>query len=145
MSPVTAAAARDMDETADRAFDNVRHIKPAPPVAAGPDQCYTALQQSLAHYRNAGRMSPSQAQRQGLLMRSLFLKAEAAQMLEEQWQAYGAEAYVSDSYRPSRARAADVSACMNCWAAWDADGHTLYQAMLYRAECIDAEAKAVAA
>jgi hypothetical protein len=146
MDRIPAEVIAAVDDTAAWAHDNVVQMRAAPIRQAADktiDQCYTALQQSLAHYRAAGRMSAAQEKRQHLMLRALFLKAEAALMLDEQWQAFGSEMFMDDGYRASRARPADVSACMDAWAAWDEAGHTLYQALLHRVECIDAEAKAV--
>lgn len=138
---IPAADVQAMDDTEAWALANVVHIKPAPPET--PDQCYTALQQSLAHYRSAGRMTAAQAQREHLMLRAQFLRAEAKLMLDEQWEAYGTEGYFDDGYRASRTLDADVSACMDCWQTWDADGYALYQALVRRAVCIEAKAKAV--
>lgn len=144
MNPlVTEAAAKQMDDMAEWAFGNVTQMQRTADPIKSPDQCYTALQQSLAHYRAAGIMSRNQAVKQTLLTRAAFLRAEADMMLDEQWQAFGSEQFMGDGYRASRSRPTDVSACMDCWKVWDADGYALYQALLYRAECIEAEAKAV--
>ena len=141
MTTIHADVIADMDDTAAWAHDNVWHL----PAASAPtvDQCYTALQQSLAHYRAAGKMTRDQAIKQTMLTRVAFLKAEAELMLDEQWQVFGAEQYIDGNYRASRNKPSDVSACMDCWAEWDAAGLALYQALLYRAECVEAEAKAV--
>ena len=145
MTSIPAEVIAAVDETAEYAFDNVAQMraKPNSQAVATVDQCYTALRQSLAHYRAAGKMSRDQAIRQTLLTRAAFLKAEAELMLDEQWQAFGNELFMDDGYRASRNRPADVSACMDAWAALDEAGCALYQALLHRVECIEAEAKAV--
>ena len=130
---VTAAATQAMDDTADWAVKNVVHLMPATEVLAWGAR-------DLA----AARMTANQARKLALLQRVVFLRAEAALMLDEQWQLFGTEQLMQDSYRASRKNPRDVSACLSCWAEWDADGHKLYQALMHRAACIEAEAKAVA-
>lgn len=143
MTHLTTEAIDCMDDMAAYAFDNVTSIARATESVKTPDQCYTALQQSLAHYRAAGKMTPPQAIKQTLLTRAAFFRSEAEMMLDEQWEAYGTEVHFDNDYRPSRTKPADVSECMGCWELWDADGYKLYQALLHRAELLGFEAQAV--
>ena len=135
---VTAAAAQAMDETADWAVKNVTHGP-----AIRHELSNVALLQSLAHYRAAGQVDRARAVWQGLMTRSAFLLREAEIMLNEQWQSYGSESYKQDGYRASRAKPADVSACMDSWDSLDPAGFALYQALVHRASGLAAEAKAV--
>ena len=145
MQPIPAEVIAAVDDTAAYAFDNVVQMRAAPANRANDatiDQCYTALQQSLAHYRAAGRMTAAQAQREHLMLRAKFLKAEAALMFDEQWEAFGTELWTQDGQRVSRKSTFDVQGCMAAWEVWDADGFKLHHQLLHRAECAEIEAKA---
>ena len=138
---VTAAAASNMDEMADWAVKNVTR-GPAP--AGRHEQSNVAILQSLAHYRAAGQVDRARARWQGLMTRAEFLLTEAEIMLNAQWADYGSEAYKEDGYRASRAKPADVSACLDSWESLDPAGLALYRALVHRASGLAAEAKAVA-
>ena len=144
MNPVTEQDIDAMDETAAWGAANVFQLPAGRVNEHNVHQCYTALQQSLAHYRNAGRMTPAQATRQRHILRAQFLKAEAAEMFGEQWEAYCVECFDEDGYRPSRSSEADVSGAMACWEKWDAEGHKLYGQLLHRADCAEIDARNVA-
>lgn len=139
------AAAQAMDDAAAWAVSHMPVVQPANRADdATTQQCYDVLQQSLAHYRNAGRMTTAQATKQRHILRAQFLKAEAAEMFDEQWEAYAVECFDEDGYRPSRNSQADVSGAMACWEKWDAEGHKLYQQLLHRAYCAEIDARNVA-
>ena len=139
---IPAEVIADMDDTAAWAHDNVVHLSAAPANrAATIDQCYTALQQSLAHYRAAGRMTAAQAQREHLMLRAKFLKAEALLMWDEQWEAFGTEIWANDGQRIDKRSSFDVQGCMAAWEVWDADGFKLHHQLLHRADCAEIEAK----
>ena len=135
---VTAAAASYMDETADWAMKNVSHGP-----AIRHEQSNVAILQSLAHYRAAGQVDRARARWQGLMTRAECLLADAEIMLEDQWADYGSAEYKADGYRASRAKPADVSACLDSWESLDPAGFSLYQALVHRASGLAAEAKVV--
>ena len=146
MAPISTEVIAAVDDTAEYAFDNVRQMRSEPANRADDktvDQCYTALQQSLAHYRAAGRMTAAQAQREHLMLRAKFLKAEAALMFDEQWEAFGTEIWANDGQRIDKRSSFDVQGCMAAWEVWDADGFKLHHQLLHRAECAEIEAEAV--
>jgi hypothetical protein len=146
MDRIPAEVIAAVDDTAEYAFDNVVQMRAAPANRANDatiDQCYTALQQSLAHYRSAGKMNAAQAQREHLMLRAKFLRAEAALMFDEQWEAFGTELWAQDGQRISRNSTFDVQGCMAAWEVWDADGFKLHHQLLHRADCAELEAKAV--
>lgn len=109
-------------------------------IADGYTQLMRDIDLSLAHLR----LTPTQqAEREQLLSRAKFLKAEAQLMADEQWAEYAQDIYLNDGVRIKRSNQFDAQGCDLAWQIQDPEGFKLYHQLLHRAECAEASAEAI--